>query len=114
MAGPAHHPGEAGPGRTSAPPRQRGRAPARLRPREVQGQELWASIEPLLPPWPERSPGPRPVSDRLCLQGILFVLYNHMAWQLLPLEAAKGLSGTRWRAGRYGCTPHSQLVLKLP
>lgn len=32
---------------------------------------LWALIEPLLPPWPERAPGPRPVSDRLCLQGIL-------------------------------------------
>ncbi|MET9463188.1 IS5/IS1182 family transposase, partial [Streptomyces canus] len=30
--------------------------------------ELWALIEPLLPPWPERSPGPRPVADRLCLQ----------------------------------------------
>ena len=27
---------------------------------------LWAPIEPLLPPWPERSPGPVP--DRLCLQ----------------------------------------------
>ncbi len=26
--------------------------------------ELWALIEPLLPPWPERSPGPRPVSSR--------------------------------------------------
>ncbi|MFC9608770.1 hypothetical protein ACFTTN_35765 [Streptomyces niveus] len=24
-----------------------------------------------LPPWPERSTGPRPVPDRLCLQGIL-------------------------------------------
>ncbi|EGJ77920.1 hypothetical protein STTU_5131 [Streptomyces sp. Tu6071] len=40
---------------------------------------LWALIEPLPPPWPERSPGPRPVSDRLCLQGILFVLYNDIA-----------------------------------
>ncbi|HBF82868.1 MAG TPA: hypothetical protein DD420_23980 [Streptomyces sp.] len=46
--------------------------------------ELWALIEPLLPPWPDRSPGPRPVSDRLCLQGILFVLYNDIARQPLP------------------------------
>ncbi|WP_443044548.1 transposase [Streptomyces sp. NBC_00343] len=38
--------------------------------------DLWALIEPLLPPWPERSPGPRPVADRLCLQGVLYVLYN--------------------------------------
>ncbi|MFD3701427.1 IS5/IS1182 family transposase, partial [Streptomyces sp. NPDC058646] len=26
--------------------------------------DLWALIEPLLPPWPARSPGPRPVADR--------------------------------------------------
>lgn len=31
-------------------------------------------IEPLLPLWPEKSPGPRPVADRLCLQGVLFAL----------------------------------------
>lgn len=28
--------------------------------------------------------------DRLCLQGILFVLYNDIAWQLLPLETGFG------------------------
>ncbi|MEU1488038.1 transposase [Streptomyces sp. NPDC005752] len=50
----------------------------------IVDDELWALIEPLLPPWPERSPGPRPVPDRLCLQGILFVLYNDIAWQILP------------------------------
>ncbi|WP_107481073.1 transposase [Streptomyces sp. IMTB 2501] len=32
---------------------------------------LWALIAPLLPPWPEEAPGPRPVPDRLCLEGIL-------------------------------------------
>ncbi|MEU8836320.1 transposase [Streptomyces sp900116325] len=58
--------------------------------------ELWALIEPLLPPWPE-SPGPRPVSDRLCLQGVLFVLYNDTSWQLLPLELGFGLGWTFWR-----------------
>ncbi|MFJ9871555.1 IS5 family transposase [[Kitasatospora] papulosa] len=56
--------------------------------------ELWALIEPLLP---ERSPGPRPVSDRLCLQGILFVLYNDIAWQLLPPELGFGSGQTCWR-----------------
>ncbi|MCX4771958.1 transposase [Streptomyces sp. NBC_01260] len=55
--------------------------------------ELWALIEPLLPPWPERSP----VSDRLCLQGILLVLYNDIAWQLLPLELGFGSGQTCWR-----------------
>ncbi|MEU6101883.1 hypothetical protein [Streptomyces flaveolus] len=41
-------------------------------------------IEPLLPPWPEVAPGSRPVSDRLCLQGILYVPHNDIAWQLVP------------------------------
>ncbi|WP_371793443.1 IS5 family transposase [Streptomyces sp. NBC_01471] len=59
--------------------------------------ELWALIEPLLPPWPDRSPGPRPVWDRLCLRGILVVLYNDIAWQLLPLELGFGSGQTCWR-----------------
>ncbi|WP_373465071.1 transposase [Streptomyces sp. V2I9] len=59
--------------------------------------DLWALVEPLLPPWPERSPGPRPVPDRLCLQGILFVLHNDIAWQLLPLELGFGSGQTCWR-----------------
>ncbi|GAA2097637.1 hypothetical protein GCM10009759_27920 [Kitasatospora saccharophila] len=45
----------------------------------IVDDELWARIEPLLPAWPERSPGPRPVDDRRCLQGILFVLYTGIA-----------------------------------
>ncbi|WP_176985412.1 MULTISPECIES: transposase [unclassified Streptomyces] len=48
--------------------------------------DLWQLIEPLPPPWPERSPGPKPVDDRRCLQDILYVLVDDMAWQLLPLE----------------------------
>lgn len=58
---------------------------------------MWLLIEPLLPPWPERSPGPRPVPDRLCLQGILYVLCNDLAWQLLPLELGFGSGQTCWR-----------------
>ncbi|MFD7528668.1 IS5 family transposase [Streptomyces sp. NPDC059849] len=63
----------------------------------IVDDELWALLEPLLPPWPERSPGPRPVSDRLCLQGILFVLYNDIAWQLLPMELKLGSGQTCWQ-----------------
>ena len=63
----------------------------------VVGDELWAVIEPVLPPWPERSPGPRPVSDRLCLQGVLFVLYTGIPWQQLPLELGFGSGQTCWR-----------------
>jgi transposase len=58
---------------------------------------LWALIEPLLPPWPDRAPGPNPVSDRLCLQGILYVLQQDIAWQLLPLELGFGSGQTCWR-----------------
>ncbi|MFF2140746.1 IS5 family transposase [Streptomyces sp. NPDC058193] len=63
----------------------------------IVDDELWALVEPLLPPWRERFPGPRPVSDRLCLQGILFVLYNDIAWQLLLLELGFGSGQTCWR-----------------
>lgn len=56
---------------------------------------MWALIESVLLPWPERSPGPRP--DWLCLQGILFVLYNDIAWQLLPLKLGLGSGQTCWR-----------------
>lgn len=36
------------------------------------------------------------MADRLCLQGILYVLYNDMAGQLLPL-AGFGSGQTCWR-----------------
>ncbi|CAG6396779.1 hypothetical protein SCOCK_460038 [Actinacidiphila cocklensis] len=58
---------------------------------------LWALVEPLLPQWPERSPGPRPVDDRLCLQDILFVLCTGITWQQLPLELRFGSGQTCWR-----------------
>ncbi len=63
---------------------------------------LWALIEPLLPAWPQKAPGPKPVDDRLCLQGILYVLYNDMGWQLLPLELGFDSEQTcRRRLGRW-------------
>ncbi|MEU7688717.1 transposase, partial [Streptomyces spectabilis] len=58
---------------------------------------MWILIEPLLPPWPEKAPGPLPVADRLCLQGILYILYNDIAWQLLSLELGFGSGQTCWR-----------------
>jgi hypothetical protein len=59
--------------------------------------DVWALIEPLRPPWPTRSPGPRPVGDRLCLQDVLYVLHQDVAWQLLPLELGFGSGQTCWR-----------------
>ncbi|MBD3930436.1 transposase [Streptomyces chumphonensis] len=40
--------------------------------------------------------GPRPVPDRLCLQGVLYMLNNDIAWQLLPLRIGFGSGQTRW------------------
>ncbi|MGW9452885.1 IS5 family transposase [Streptomyces sp. NPDC055632] len=59
--------------------------------------DLWVLIEPSLPPWPEKAPGPRPMPDRQCLQGILYVLINDIAWQLLPSELGFGSGQTCWR-----------------
>ncbi len=59
--------------------------------------DLWALIEPLLPPGPTRSPGPRPVADRLCLQGVLYDLRNDIALQFLPPELGLGSGQTCWR-----------------
>ncbi|MET9686076.1 transposase [Streptomyces coeruleorubidus] len=63
----------------------------------IVDDDLWALIEPLLPPWPEKAPGPRPVDGRLCLQGLLRVLCNDVSWQLLPLEMGFGSGQTCWR-----------------
>ncbi|MFE6732572.1 transposase [Streptomyces californicus] len=63
----------------------------------IDDEDLWALVEQLLPPWPERSPGPRPVADRLCFQGILFVLHNDIACQLLTPELRFGSDQTCWR-----------------
>jgi transposase len=59
--------------------------------------ELWELIEPLVPPWPDKSPGPRPVPDRRCLQGILFVLHTGIGWEDLPQELGFGSGMTCWR-----------------
>ena len=37
------------------------------------------------------------MGDRLCLQGILYVLHQDIAWQLLPLELGFGSGRTCWR-----------------
>jgi len=54
-------------------------------------------VEPVLPPCSERSPGPRPVSDRLCLEGVLFVLHTGIPWQQLSPELGFGSGQTCWR-----------------
>src|SRR5262245_29645515 len=60
--------------------------------------ELWAAVQPLLPPEPARPEGGRPrVPDRAALTGILFVLRNRIAWETLPRELGCGSGMTCWR-----------------
>jgi transposase len=60
--------------------------------------ELWTTIEPLLPPDPPKPTGGRPrVSDRACLAGIIFVLQSGIPWEMLPQELGCGSGMTCWR-----------------
>src|SRR4028118_64075 len=60
--------------------------------------DLWAVIEPLLPPEPPKPKGGRPrVPDRAALTGILFVLRSGTPWELLPREMDCGSGMTCWR-----------------
>ena len=59
---------------------------------------LWAVIEPLLPPEPEKPRGGRPrVPDRDVLRGILFVLSTGLLWEYLPPEMGCDSVMTCWR-----------------
>ena len=59
--------------------------------------DLWAALEPLLPPELPKPRGGRPrCDDRLALAGIIFVLRSGIPWEMLPREL--GCSGmTCWR-----------------
>src|SRR3954452_18744734 len=59
--------------------------------------ELWARIEPLLPPPPRRRfrfPGRKPLYYRNVPTGILFVLKTGIAWDDLPAELGCGCGKT--------------------
>jgi transposase len=62
--------------------------------------DLWALIEPLLPPpKPRRAryPGRKPLDNRAVLTGILFVLQTGLRWDLLPREMGCGSGMSCWR-----------------
>jgi transposase len=62
--------------------------------------DLWAEIEPLLPPRKPRRfrfPGRKPIENRLALTGILFVLASGIPWEMLPQEMGCGSGMTCWR-----------------
>ncbi len=60
--------------------------------------ELWAMVQPLLPPERPKPKGGRPrVSDRAALAGIIFVLRTGCPWEWLPKELGCGSGVTCWR-----------------
>ena len=67
---------------------------------ELVPDDLWAVVEPLLPPPQKRrfrNPGRRPIEARKALGGILFVLRSGIPWQMLPLQLGCGSGSTCWR-----------------
>ena len=66
--------------------------------KELVSDELWAVIEPLLPPDPPRPKGGRKrLPNRKVLTGILFVLKTGIGWEDLPQEMGCGSGMTCWR-----------------
>jgi transposase len=66
----------------------------------ILDDELWALIEPLLPP-PKLCrtlyPGRKPLDNRAVLTDILFVLQTGLRWDLLPREMSCGSGMSCWR-----------------
>jgi|SRR5581483_7167424 len=65
--------------------------------KQLVSDELWAAVEPLLPPGrPAGGPGHPRVPDRVALTGIVFVLKTGIPWEYFPQEL--GCCGmTLWR-----------------
>ena len=69
-------------------------------PRPLVNDDLWAVIEPRLPPprrRRRRHPGRKPIDNRRALTGILFVLRSGIPWEMLPKEMGCGSGMTCWR-----------------
>jgi transposase len=65
---------------------------------DLVSDDLWAAIEPLLPPEPcATHGGPPRVAHRSVLAGILYVLRHGLRWRDLPQELAYGSGSTCWR-----------------
>ena len=76
--------------------------------------DLWEIVHPILPPPKPRRydhPGRKPIGDRECLTGILFVLKTGIQWEDLPQEMGCGCGMTCWR--RLRDWQHAGVWLKL-
>jgi transposase len=66
--------------------------------KQLVADELWETIEPLLPPESPKSEGGRPhIDDRAALTGIVFVLKSGIPWEMLPQEMGCSSGMTCWR-----------------
>jgi transposase len=66
--------------------------------KQLVTDELWETIEPLLPPEPPKPEGGRPrIDNRAALTGIVFVLKSGIPWEMLPQEMGCGSGMTCWR-----------------
>jgi transposase len=66
--------------------------------KELVTDELWDTIELLLPPEPPKPQGGRPrIDNRAALTGIVFVLKSGSPWEMLPKEMGCGSGMTCWR-----------------
>jgi len=60
--------------------------------KELVTDELWETIEPLLPPEPPKPQGGRPrIDNRATLTGIVFVLKSGIPWECSPKRWAAAL-----------------------
>ena len=74
-----------------------------MRVHDLVSDELWATIEPLLPPHPPQPKGGHPwLPDRPALCGVIFVLKTGIQWEYLPQEMGCGSGMTCWRRLRDG------------
>jgi len=81
--------------------------------------DLWELVKPLLPEHkPRPKGGKRPIDDRICLTGILFVLKTGIPWEDFPCEM--GCTGMTlwnrldtWRKAGVWQRLHELLLAKL-
>jgi transposase len=66
--------------------------------KQLVPDEIWETVQPLLPKEPPKPKGGRPrIDDRAALTGIVFVLKSGIPWEMLPQEMGCGSGVTCWR-----------------